>query len=142
MKLLLDSSGLLAAIDSRQEGHQEAREALESYVASGLLFLSPFILAELDYMVLTRMGLSRELDLLGEVARGTYQLLPFSNRDVAEAVAVIEQYDDLNLGLADASLVVLANRHAIHDVLTFDERHFRTVSGPGGRPFRLLPADL
>ena len=142
MKLLLDSSGLLAAIDSRQHGHQEAREVLESYTASGSLLLSPFVLAELDYMVLTRMGLSRELDLLGEVARGSYVLSPFSHRDVMEAIVVVEQYADLNLGLADASIVVLANRHATHDVFTFDERHFRAVSGPGRRPFRILPADF
>jgi predicted nucleic acid-binding protein len=37
--------------------------------------------------------------------------------------------------------VVLANRYGIRDVLTLDERHFRALRGPNGRPFRLLPAD-
>jgi predicted nucleic acid-binding protein len=54
---------------------------------------------------------------------------------------VIDGYRDLQLGLADASLVVLAERYRIVDILTLDERHFRAVSGPDGRPFRLLPAD-
>ena len=48
---------------------------------------------------------------------------------------------DLGLGLADASIVVLAGRHQTVDVLTLDERHFRAISGPHDRPFRLLPAD-
>jgi predicted nucleic acid-binding protein len=55
---------------------------------------------------------------------------------------VIGRYAALEIGLADASIVVLANRHGIRDVLTLDERHFRTLRGPGGRPFRLLPADV
>jgi predicted nucleic acid-binding protein len=45
------------------------------------------------------------------------------------------------MDLADASNVVLANRHDTLDMLTLDERHFRILRGPGGRPFRVLPAD-
>jgi predicted nucleic acid-binding protein len=37
--------------------------------------------------------------------------------------------------------VVLAERHGVTDVLSFDHRHFRTMRGPGGHPFRLLPDD-
>jgi predicted nucleic acid-binding protein len=45
------------------------------------------------------------------------------------------------LGLADASIIVLARRYGCHDILTLDERHFRAITGPGGRPFRILPRD-
>jgi predicted nucleic acid-binding protein len=48
----------------------------------------------------------------------------------------------LDVGLADASIVVLAEKHATVDVLTFDARHFRAMHGPAGRPFRLLPDDF
>jgi predicted nucleic acid-binding protein len=137
--VILDTSGLLAAVDSGQRLHDAAREALEG--ASGPLLLSPFVLAELDYLLATRVGRAAELALLSEVARGAYRLEPFSTADVAEAVAVIERYADLKLGLADASIVVLADRHNALDILTLDERHFRVLAGPGGRPFRLLPAD-
>jgi hypothetical protein len=53
----------------------------------------------------------------------------------------LSQDADLDLGLADASVAVLAGRYGVRDILTLDERHFRTLRGPGGRPFRLLPAD-
>lgn len=139
MTIILDSSGLLAAINVRQEDHRAAREALET--ATGPLLISPFVLAELDYMTQTRFGQEQELLLLAEVARGVYRLEPFSTADVAKAIAVIERYADLRLGLADASIVVLADRHNTLDILTLDERHFRALAGPGGRPFRLLPAD-
>jgi hypothetical protein len=47
--------------------------------------------------------------------------------DVGLARAVIEQHADLRVGLADASIVVLAQRHALVDVLTLDQRHFRVL---------------
>lgn len=141
MALILDSSGLLAAVDARQEDHRAAREALE--LAAGPLLISPFVLAELDYMVMTRVGHKQEVALLNEVERGAYRLEPFSADDMARAAEVIERYASFaDLGLADASNVVLAGRHNTRDILTLDERHFRTLSGPQGMAFRLLPADL
>ncbi len=137
--LILDTSGLLAALDSDQRFHAAARESLSRH--EGPLLLSPFILAELDYLLATRLTQSEEIALLGEVGRGAYSLEPFSTDDVAEAVSVIERYAGLGLGLADASNVVLANRYGTLDVLTLDERHFRVLRGPRDRPFRLLPAD-
>lgn len=78
---------------------------------------------------------------MAEVARGAYQLERFGQDDVAAAIEVIERYEGLGLGLADASIVVLAQRHSVTDVLTLDERHFRSVRTKGGDRFRLLPAD-
>ena len=137
--IVLDTSGLLAAIDSSQRFHDAAREVLNEAMVP--LILSPFVLAELDYLLATRVGDAAERALLEEVARNTYRLAQFSGRDVVEAMQVIEQYADLRISLADASNVVLANRHDTLDVLTLDERHFRALRGPGGRPFRLLPAN-
>jgi predicted nucleic acid-binding protein len=103
--------------------------------------LSPFVLAELDYLLATRVGQGAELALLAEVARGAYRLAPFDEDDVARARAVIDGHRDLELELADASLVVLSMRHEARDVLTLDERHFRALRGPDGTGYRLLPAD-
>jgi len=137
--ILLDTSGLLAAIDVSQTDHASARRDLEN--ADGPLVLSPFVLAELDYLLATRVGVAAELALLDEVAAGAYELAPFGASDVAEARQVVDAYRDLELGLADASIVVLAERLGADVVLTLDERHFRALRGPSGGPFRLLPAD-
>lgn len=135
----MDTSGLLAALDGNQRLHAPARKALADY--EGALVLSPFVLAELDYLLSTRVGRGAEVALLDEVGRGTYRLEPFYERDVAEVAGVIGRYAGFGVGLADASNVVLANRHGTLDVLTLDERHFRVLRGAGDRPFRLLPAD-
>ena len=137
--IILDTSGLLAAIDASQRGHDAARRALES--ASPPWLLSPFVLAELDYLLATRVGQAAERALLAEVARGVYRLEGFEPDEIAAADRLIGRYADLAIGLADASLVMLANRYGIRDLLTLDERHFRAMRGAGGRPFRILPAD-
>lgn len=137
--ILLDTSGLLAAIDAGQSQHRAAADALRALPPPWIL--SPFVLAELDYLLATRVGVRAERALLAEVAGGVYRIEGFEAEDVAAAERVIRRYADLEIGLADASIVVLANRYGLRDVLTLDERHFRALRGPGGRPFRLLPAD-
>ena len=137
--IILDTSGLLAAIDASKRGHDSARRALESSAPPWIL--SPFVLAELDYLLATRVGQAAERALLDEVGRGVYRLEAFEPADVEAAERVIGRYAELGVSLADASLAVLANRYGIRDVLTLDERHFRVLRGAGGRPFRVLPAD-
>jgi predicted nucleic acid-binding protein len=137
--ILLDTSGMLAALDDSERYHIAAAGALK---ASEPRLLSPFVLAELDYLVMTGVGQSAQLALLGEVARGAYRLESFSAADTGAAIAIMEQYAGLDLGLAAASVVVLAHRYNTHRVLTLDERHFRVIQGPLGRPFQLLPGDL
>lgn len=137
--ILLDTSGLLAAIDGSQRTHEACAAALAA--ARPPLILSPFVLAELDYLVGTRIGIEAELALLAEVARGAYRLEQFSATDIAVAGHLVERYADMALGLADASIVVLAARYRTRDVLTLDRRHFRALRTLGRKPFRLLPAE-
>ena len=104
------------------------------------MLLSPFVLAALDHLLSTRVSQGAAVALLDQVAAGAYRVEPMEADDIARAPEIVLQYRDLQLGLADASLVVLAERHATHDILTLDERHFRAIAGPGGRPFRILPS--
>ena len=137
--ILLDTSGLLAAIDSSQRHHARAAASLRE--SRQPLVLSPFVLAELDYLLATRVGAHAALALLAEVARGAYRLESFDAGDVAIAHETIEAYGDLDIGLADASIVVLSRRYETLDVLTLDERHFRALRGSSDRTFRILPAE-
>lgn len=136
--ILLDTSGLLAALDASQNWHSDAVASLSS--ASAPFLLSPFVLAELDYLLAARVGQSARASLLHEVERGAYLLAPMSSIDVRSAREIIERHAALKISLADASIVVLAERHTVHDVLTLDQRHFRVLTA-GGKPFRVLPAD-
>ena len=109
--ILLDTSGLFSAIDAGQPEHERAKDALRA--ETGPLVLSPFVLAEVDYFILARMTSAHEVALLDEVAAGVFDLARFDADDIVRARTVIERYGDLDLGLADASIVVLAERAAV-----------------------------
>jgi uncharacterized protein len=137
--ILLDTSGLLAAIDVDQRHHLAARDALQ--LALPPLVLSPFVLAELDYLIASRIGTAAQHELLAAVSGGSFELAEFDSRDVGRASDVIARYSDHGVGLADASIVVLADRLDTVDVLTLDERHFRSLRTTRGHAFHLLPTN-
>jgi len=136
--ILLDTSGLLANYDRRDRHHHAVARLL---ARPQRRILSPFVLAELDYLIAQIAGQAAELLVLEDVARGAYRLEALGAADVAAARAIIERYADLHLGLADASIVVLAERYGCRELLTLDQRHFRVVRAPNGQPFHLLPLD-
>jgi uncharacterized protein len=105
--ILHDTNGVLAAVDPRQVHHAAAARVL---VRPQRRILSPFLLAELDSLVASNGGQMAELTVLGDVGRGAYELEACSAEDV-DAIGVIKRYADLGLGLADASIVVLARRY-------------------------------
>jgi predicted nucleic acid-binding protein len=137
--IIVDTSGLLSAIDASQRHHAACAEILGETPSP--LLLSPFVLAELDYLLATQVDTRAQLALVDEVARGVYRLEPFGSHDIAVAAEVMRRYANLAIGLADASIVVLAQRHDTRDVLTLDERHFRALRASDGKRFRVLPAD-
>jgi predicted nucleic acid-binding protein len=137
--ILLDTSGLLAALDESDPDHARAARSLRGANGPGLL--SPFVLAELDQLVSSAVSREAQRAVLAEVARGAFRLESFLAGDIDVARAVMERYPKLELDLADASIVVLAYRHDVADVLTLDEDRFRRLRRSGGRAFRVLPAD-
>lgn len=137
--ILLDTSGLLAALFPDQKRHAECAAVLKDH--SGPFVLSPFVLAELDYLILRYAHQPAEVAFLEDVASEAYFLAPFNAHDVEGAITVVQRFPDLEIGLADASIVVLSRRWSTLDVLTLDERHFRTLRGADDGPFRILPAD-
>ena len=137
--ILLDAGGLFAALNRAAPEYAAAQSAIEREPRPYVL--SPFALAELDYLLSTRGHQATELTLLEDVASGAYTLAPFDSTDVEAARQVVERYRDHNIGLADASIVVLAGRYGTNRVLTLDERHFRTLLTPAGEHFTILPAD-
>lgn len=135
--ILLDASGLIAALNEDERLHSDCAAALNDEVGSKLL--SPFIAAEVDYLLATKIGQDAELAFLGEVSRRAYDLAVFDAGDVAKATSVIERYSDQKIGLADASIVVLAERYGTTRILTLDRRHFEVLRPLQGGRFEILP---
>jgi uncharacterized protein len=137
--IILDTSGLYAFKDESADEYLAVRQAVES--DPGPFVLSPFVLAELDYLVTGRLGQRAERELLEDVANGAYELAEFGADDVVMAMELIDRYADLSIGLTDASVAVLAARHRTTRILSLDERDFRPMRPLYGTSFTLVPAD-
>ncbi len=87
----------------------------------------------------TRLGVDAELTVLAEIAGGAYHLAGFGPEELERARGVVERYRDQDVGVTDASIVVLAHRHGSRALLTLDHRHFDVLRPLDGGRFRLLP---
>jgi predicted nucleic acid-binding protein len=137
--LIVDAGALYAQADADEPRHAAVRAILEE--ERGALVTTALAVAEADYLILDRLGPSVELAFLDDLVAGTYLVECLDLRELDAARKIVTQYRDLRLGLADASLVVIAERHATRRILTFDERAFRTVAPLQGGTFTILPAD-
>lgn len=136
--MIVDTSALLAYFDSGDTWHAAVSGVIDP--AREELVVSPFVVAELDYLVATRIGVDAELQVLDELSGGAWELPAFGPSDIAEARAVVAKYRDLRIGVADASNVVLADRWDTRRVVTLDRRRFSVLRTQRGRAFILLPA--
>jgi hypothetical protein len=135
--VIVDTSALLALFDTDEPDHRAVADVLED--ASEPLAVSPYVVAELDYLVATRLGVTAQLAVLRELAGGAWDLPDIDGEDVARASAIIERYADQELGIADASMVVLASRYRTRTIVTLDRRHFGVVRPLNGGRFTILP---
>ena len=140
MALIVGAGALYAQADAEEPRHEAVARVLVAEREA--LVTTELVVAEADYLILTRLGVGVELAFLEDLAMGTYIVECLTREELRTAREVVERYRDLRLGLADASLVVLAHRYGTRRILTFDERAFRSVASLQGGSFTVLPADV
>ncbi len=135
--LLVDSSGLLAAIDAGEPDHERVRELLERDRRP--LIVTDYVIAEVDYLVLRRLGVAAEQAFVEQLLDGTFRREPIGDADIQRAQQIAARFKDQKIGLTDASLMALSERLTARDVLTLDRRHFSPFRDAKGRALNLLP---
>ena len=135
--IIADTSGLIPFFNQSDPDHEAMVGCLEE--RDPVIVVSPFVVAEIDYLVATRLGVEWQLEVLRELAGGAYELATMDADDLAAATEVVERYRDLGIGITDASLVILAERYRTRTILTLDHRHFRVLRSLSGGRFELVP---
>jgi uncharacterized protein len=139
MALICDTGAVYAIYDADDLQHGAVKAAVEA--EPGALLLPVVLLAEIDYLLSQRLSIDAALDFLESVERGALTLVMPSEDDLIRCRDLMVRYRDLNVGIADASVVATAERLGIQRLLTLDERHFRTIKPRTFSHFILLPAD-
>jgi predicted nucleic acid-binding protein len=135
--VIVDTGALLAFFDTDEPDHETVSAVLGA--AAEPLVVSPYVVAELDYLVASRLGVSAELAVLRELTGGAWDLPAIGVEELVQARTVIERYADQNVGVADASNVILAERYRTRTIVTLDRRHFDVLRPLSGGRFRILP---
>lgn len=135
-ELLLDTGALVSVLDKSQAGHKR-------YAGFFADWRGP--------VVSTEAVLTEATHLLGRVAGGRGAcldfflsggavLVPATPASLRRCRDLVEQYSDLPMDYADATLVVLAEELGSNLVFTTDRKDFVVYRIKGRRHFELLPA--
>ena len=140
MAVIADSGAVYGLYDRGDAFHAHLRTAVET-VRDRVIIPAP-ILGEIDYLLRARLGNAALLRFLEDIQEGAFIVESVMLSDLRRCAALIAKYHDLDLGLSDASVIAVAERFGVNQILTANQRDFRTIRSVHGRPFRLLPADL
>ena len=132
MRLLLDAGPLIALHSRRDADHALVRDYLRDSRAH-LLTTWP-VVTEAWHL----LALSQRLSMMRWVKAGGAAVVEFDDDASGQLVDLLEKYRDLPMDLADASLVLLAQKNGIHQILTLDRRDFLAYRLPGGKRFELV----
>ncbi len=139
MTLVVDTAPLVALMDEVDPLRPAVRRVLRD--EQGQLVLPAPITTEVDYLAGVRLGRSARRAFFADPADGKFRVACLEPPEYEALRQVDRQYADLDVGLADLSVMILAHRFRTDRILTFDQRHFRALRPLGGGSFVLLPSD-
>ena len=140
MTAIVDAAPLVALADRADRLHDVVTHVLST--EPGRLVVPAPVTAKVDYLLGVRLGRTPRLAFLEDLAAGRFEVGCLDAADHRSVRDLEERYASLEPGLADLSIVVLAQRLGTHRLVTFDERHLRSIRPLDGAPaFTLLPAD-
>ncbi len=131
--LICDTGALLAYLVKGAPDHQRFRHAIDR---ARTRYVPGLVLAEVDYFLRDERPAMKAF--MDDLARGAFTYAAPSLDQLARAMDIDWRYDDLGLGLVDASVVVLAEDLGIRRLATRDVRHFAAVRLRDGSAFDLV----
>lgn len=135
MTVLADTNCILAFLDRDDRHHA----AVVQIVQTETILIPATVLPEVDYLTTKYLGERVAKAFLKDLVEEYFTYLPVDINDLKQALKVMARYQEVPLGLVDASIVVLAERYRIQKILTLDRRHFSLIKPEKMPYFELLP---
>lgn len=134
--ILTDAGPLVALLDTDEADHERCQAALDELTLPLLTTWPAF--TEAIYLLGRAGGWPAQQALWRLVLREDIVVSNLSRRAVERAARLMEQYHDLPMDLADATLVALAEERGLARVFSLDD-HFHIYRIRGRRRFQVLP---
>lgn len=135
--IIVDTGPLVAVANDRDKWHAACVACLGS--ARGPLLVPSPVMTEVCYMLSTRRGPQLEAAFLEDISEGVLELAELTTSDIRRMAELVRKYASLPLGVADASVVALAERMNISTIATIDRRDFSIVRPRHIGAFTIVP---
>jgi uncharacterized protein len=117
----VDTSAYYSLTDPRDINHAEARAISRRLTSERWrLFTTNFVIAETHALLLTRLGRTTARRVLQEIDRSTTTIIRIGEAEEHRARQIIEQYDDKDFSLTDATSFAVMERLRIACAFTVD----------------------
>lgn len=135
--LIVDTGPFVAVADADDPDHAPCDELLDT--DPGPLVTTALVIAEAGFLINRQAGAHAEGALVADIVEGRIVVETLTDADWQRTLELVRTYADLPLGVTDASLIALAERHCVERVATLDHRHFRVVRPAHVEAFTLIP---
>lgn len=127
--IVVDTGPLVALLSKNDRHHGRVREFLRD--SNAMLLTTWPVLTEAWHL----LAQANRIHLMRWVAADGVAVFDLAHDQAQQVLSLLEQYQDSGMDLADASLVVLASRAGVREILTVDRRDFDVYRLLNGRPF-------
>jgi len=135
--ILADAGPLVAVLDRRDPHHRRCMEVAPAFSVGPLLTTWPCF-AEAMYLLHSRGGYRYQEALWEMYGGGGIQMLDLTPAETLRMADLMARYRDVPMDLADASLVVAAERRSERRIFTLDS-HFWTYRLSDGSALEPIP---
>lgn len=135
--ILVDTGSLYAMVDRDDSWHDRTIAFLNT--TDRQLVIPLTVLPEACYLIASHLSEHVEVAFIQSIVRGEMKIEFLKRDDLARTADVMAKYADAALGFVDASVVAVAERLQIRELLTTDRRHFSLVRPRHCPQFELRP---
>lgn len=119
-KAVIDSGPIIALFDKDDKYHKEAINFVENF--RGELFSTYAVVTEVTHLL--DFSIQTQIDFIRWITEGGITIANLSIDDLLRIIELVNQYSDLPMDFADATLVVVCENEKIYNIVSIDKDFF------------------
>lgn len=132
--LIIDSGFFIALLNQSDQYHKDAKKLIKSFPKKKWIS-TWLVMTEVAHMLVKEHAFSAIQGLLGLCESGGIDLFHLENVHIPRLKQLMQKYQNLPIDLADASLIILAEKLGHGDIVSTDLRDFDTYRWKNHKPF-------